>query len=162
MSTIGDFAATGAALLQLAARLARETRGQFTGVAGGVLVTARAYAEAGRNGFFAIGADETIPDPDRLSALTMGRLFAGAVGILATAFGTSGTVQVLTPLAGTPLPGQSLLADYFADAAPAVTVAPPAQAALDVLRRDPLLLNADAATIGSLMAAVADGVSLLA
>lgn len=161
------FARLAAALLLLAAHIARASRGAFPpGPASLALALAVSTAEAARNGFAVLGADESLTAEDRARLLGLAALFRRGAGVLATRMpGPRGGVS-LPSLAGFSAPGLDGggISDFFESALPRsapVAVDGAAGAALDALRRDPLALAAEgAAGVSVLMGAAADGISV--
>ena len=159
MTAAGAFAATGAALLQLAATLAQSTKGTFAGNAGPALAVVTGYCQAAVNAFRLLASDPGVSDPDKLAAMAAARQFEDALGTIATQFGTSGSVATLSSLTQGTV-GSTGLVGLFPAAPPPVTITPAAQAAIASLQRDPLTFVRPAtATVQTLMATAAGGVA---
>lgn len=161
------FARLGAALLLLVAHLARTTKGAFPpGPAAVALALCVSVTEAARNAFAALGADDTLPTEDRARLLEAAALFRRAAGLIATRIPGPRGGAALASLAGFSAVGRDGgdIASYFATALPVAspaTMDEAAGAALDALRRDPLVLASEgAASLLLLMDTVTDGVTL--
>lgn len=156
MSVAADFAAVGAKLLERAAAAGRANRGTFVGGSASLLALVALYAEAARNGFRVLGADDTASPDAQAAAMAVASSFGHAAGVLASSFGGAVTTLSLAPL----LTGAALASAFTADA-PGVVVSPAARDALEALRGDPLdLLARGRAAVEGLMQTVADGVEL--
>ena len=158
---VDAFVQVGAALLQLAAGLARTTRGTFTGDAAPVLATVTTFCEAARNGFRLLASDPGATDAQRMAAMAAATQFSAALGVIGTQFGTSGSIATLSAL--TSGSAQGGLATLFPAPTSPVTVTAAAQAALDSLRRDPLSFSIPATSaVKALMATAAGGIGIAA
>lgn len=155
-----DFAAKGADLLRLTASVGRATQGQWVGAALVALETTISFTQAGANAFAALCLSGNLSAEQRVAVQGLAGRFREALGTLATHFQTAGTVPTLAPLgAYNPNnPNAARLAPAMDDAIAAlVSVNSTAQSALDLLRRDPLVLSTLPAT--SLLSAMAAAVS---
>jgi hypothetical protein len=160
------FAAHGAALLRLVQRLAVETRGAFPGGhAATALAVAIAVCEAGRNAFWVLGSVEGQDAEDRARRLGAASTFRKALGTIAmTMPGPRGDAEVTSTrgLSAERAEDRTTLPHYFESSPlPHVALEGLAQAALDGLRRDPLVLAAEGEeAVRRLMDAACDGIAV--
>lgn len=159
MSVAGDFATKGAALLERVGKLAKGNRGAFSGGAASVLALTLAYAEAARNAFRVLAADETAAPERRQAAMAVATTFGQSAGTLASSFGRLTDFDLSALKGDNPAP----LSAAFAPGNTGLLVSPLAREAIEVLRGDPLeLAQQGTAGIEMLMGVVLEGVELRA
>lgn len=172
---VRGFVNVGASLIQGVAGAAQDAAGQFEGSVSSLLSIGSLYSRAACNGFAGLADDDTLSSQDRIPLMALSSLFNGAACTMdncfdlellirdfAAIYGASGCSST----SGGDPPSQYTLTggNPFDDIIPAgpspVTVTADGQAALATLAGDPLLLVGQQATVGSLMARAAAGVSV--
>lgn len=140
---IFDFSSKAADLLRLTASVGLATQGQWVGAAQVVLDTTTSFTQAGANAFAALCLSGPLTQEQKIVVQSLAARFREALGTLATHFKTIGTVPTLAPLGvyDPNNPNAARLAPAMDDAIAAlVSVNSTARSALDLLRRDPLVL----------------------
>lgn len=171
-----QFFGTVIGVITAARDVAEEARGVFDATTAPIYATALALSSAAASVFNAFAADDTLPASQRIPVMALaadmtdayctlnnsfnpGRYFRsfddlfGASNCSSTGGGEAASSFLL---AGTN-PFESI---HAGTASSAISVTPDAAAAIVSLRRDPLSLVGDTATLGRAMTTIADGVDL--
>lgn len=160
--TLKQFAGIGASLFYIVVWLAKQTKGSFPpGPASITLAMAVAFGEAARNAFLAMAAAPGVSTTDRAVMQQVASEFRRGLGVVAVYMPGPRGVAAVASTAPLSKPGGGLAQFFVGTAAVPVSVSAAAQAALDALRRDPLVLAAEGPEpVMRLVSAVVDGVAV--
>lgn len=166
---------TGVQLFDGVASIASEVRGIFSGPSALLLGCGAQYAAAMSSGVSALAGDASLPMEDRIALMQAASTFNDAACTMANGFSTDNDIQLLTPLFGASgcsstgggdaasqfvLTGTSPFESMSSAAAPLVTISEAAQASMNRLNQDPILLLDQSDLIAGCMTDMASGVTV--